>query len=323
MASRKRTFGNSLATNLETLNILESNHNGLPFRPPPGFQPTLDVPRYLFRVSSPGCAGLTTPDVAQSASAASNYALSRTCLFRIEDASLAADMVHKHLTWASPRAADNLVSWTSSLLTALVYVFYRHARFRETLDDISLVVVDTSRFLDRTFISDLDLIRAFLPHSDGGALAGLDALRRRRHSVWAGSYHFGEYLTQGSLGLTGRCCAAVSARRVVDAGLLDLHPRFAEFARWTRGEEDWASLVVELREPFYARPGSSGAPRRQVFPNDAQSIGRIASLFGVGWRAPVAVALLALAPNRMGAIDLLLNFRLIGPAWGMSLSSQR
>ncbi|KAJ4155546.1 hypothetical protein LMH87_000785 [Akanthomyces muscarius] len=310
MAPRNRGLGSSLATNLETLHILESNQNGVPFRPPSGFRPTLNVPRYLFRVCSSGSAGLTTPDLAQSASAASNYALSRTCLFRLDDASLAADMVFKHLTWASPRAADNLVSWTSSLLTALVYVFYRHARFRESFDDISLYVVDTTRFPDLTFICDLDLIRAFRQHS--GALANLEALRHRKHSVWAGSYHFGEYLSQGSLGLTGRCCSGVSARRMMDGGLLDLHPRFAEFAQWARGEEDWASLVVQLREPFYARSGSA---RRQVYPNDAQIMSRIGNLFGVGWRAPVAVALLALAPNRMGATDLLLNFRLLGPMW--------
>lgn len=99
IASRNSTFGNSLATSLETLNILESNHDGLPFRRLPGFQPTLDVPRYLFRVSSPGCAGLTTPDLAQSASAASNHALvadvplsPRRCLARRRHGPQAPDL---------------------------------------------------------------------------------------------------------------------------------------------------------------------------------------------------------------------------------------
>ncbi|XWW95797.1 hypothetical protein V2A60_003765 [Cordyceps javanica] len=316
MASRHSLMEN-LAVNLEALHILESNRDGLRFSPPDGFRRS-PVPRYLFRVCSPNSAGRTTLDVVESASAASSYHASRTCLFRMDDAKLAADMVSKHLRWLPPRAADNLVSWTSSLLAALVYVFYRRARCSERLRDISVFVVDTWAFREDTFARDLDLIRAFARHDDGdlASLAGLR--RRRRHGRWAGSYSLGEYLTQGALSLAGRC-ARVTAQDMVDCGLLELHPRFAEFARWAKGDEAWAELVIELREPFYTRPASSAPAAavggRRVFPNDAQIMSRIGNLFGVGWRAPIAVALLSLAPNRTGAVELLLNFGLLGQVW--------
>ncbi|TQV92911.1 hypothetical protein IF1G_08214 [Cordyceps javanica] len=299
MASRHSLMEN-LAVNLEALHILESNRDGLRFSPPDGFRRS-PVPRYLFRVCSPNSAGRTTLDVVESASAASSYHASRTCLFRMDDPTLAADMVSKHLR---------------SLLAALVYVFYRRARCSERLRDISVFVVDTWAFREDTFARDLDLIRAFARH-DGGDLANLAGLRRRRrHGRWAGSYAFGEYLTQGALSLAGRC-ARVTAQDMVDCGLLELHPRFAEFARWAKGDEAWADLVIELREPFYTRPASSAsaAGGRRVFPNDAQIMSRIGNLFGVGWRAPIAVALLSLAPNRTGAVELLLNFGLLGQVW--------
>ncbi|KAJ6780196.1 hypothetical protein PWT90_04456 [Aphanocladium album] len=311
MASKNRTV-NTLSVNLETLQILESNTNGLLFCPPRGFRRELDTPRYLFRVCSSSSAGCTTPEAARSASAAASYPASRTCLFHM-DRKVAADMVLKHLDWKSPVAADNLVSWTSSLLTALVYIFYRRAFYPESFQDIFLYVIDTSVFHRNMFLSDLDLIRSFQKYDAG--LAHLAGLRRQRHTCFDGTFYFGEYLSQGSLNILGRC-ACVGAQSMVDGGLLDLHPRFDEFAQWTKGQERWASLVVELRQPFYQRPatGASDASR-SLYPNDAEIVSGIAGLFGAGWRAPMAMALLALAPNRTGAIEVLWNFRERGEIW--------
>ncbi|KAH6714588.1 hypothetical protein BKA61DRAFT_605536 [Leptodontidium sp. MPI-SDFR-AT-0119] len=46
---------------------------------------------------------------------------------------------------------DNLVSWTSSLLFALVYIFHLHANSndRSAFDDIHLCIIDTNQFLKR------------------------------------------------------------------------------------------------------------------------------------------------------------------------------
>ncbi|EGX95935.1 hypothetical protein CCM_00589 [Cordyceps militaris CM01] len=284
----------------------------LPFAaPPPGSPPRTPVPRYLFRVCSPRSAagGCTTPPQwAVSLSAASGHALSRTDLFRLDDANVAADMVLRHLCWQSSSpapppppaavvAADNLLSWTSSLLAALVYLFYRRAA--DELGEVWLCVVDTTRFATGTFIRDADLVGAFC---DDRRLGG-------------GGWSRGEYLTQGALGLEGRCAAA-TACHMLDAGLLELHPRFARMARWSRQDAAAAcgGVMAELRRPFY-EPRDPPAGRRRVFANDAQIMSRIGDLFGVGWRAPVAVALLSLAPNRTGAGELLLNFGKLGQQW--------
>lgn len=59
-------------------------------------------------------------------------------------------MLYIHLRWWGTLSdPDNLVSWTSSLLFALQYVFYRHYSSKDgsSLDTIDLCVVDTLLFL--------------------------------------------------------------------------------------------------------------------------------------------------------------------------------
>lgn len=303
-----------LTAGLGTLNLVESNQDGLSFSPPDGFRRSA-IPRYLFRVYAPKTAASTTLDRVESVSAVVGAPSSRTCLFDL-DKSTAADMVDKHLQWEETSAPDNLVSWTSSLWTALLYIFYRHAHDSALFGDIYLYIVDTSKFSDKTFMCDLDLIRAFKDRDR--RLSNLWGLRHKpRGGFWSGSYYFGEYLTQGSLSLEGKC-ARVTAKEMMNNGLPELQPRFDQFAAWDRNEAGWAKLVVELREPFYAPPAEDVGERR-VGPNDndASIMRRIGNLFGVGWRAPVALALFSLAPNRTGAVDLLFGFENDGPPWGM------
>lgn len=69
--------------------------------------------------------------------------------------------------WVPSSKLDNLVSWTSSILCAVIYMFYQRAYYREKPENIYLCITDTTRFADMTFMWDLDLIKAFKEDSEG------------------------------------------------------------------------------------------------------------------------------------------------------------
>ena len=109
-------------------------------------------------------------------------------------------MIHRHLMWK--QGPDNLVSWTSSLPFALVYMFHLHANARDGSDfeDIQLCIVDTTCLPRGIFVRDLDLIRAYSSHDVD--LAETEKLRTLRQG---GRFYFGEYLSQGALKIEGGC----------------------------------------------------------------------------------------------------------------------
>ena len=83
-----------------------------------------------------------------------------------------AGTLNRHLCWwGKPTDPDNLVSWTSSLLFAFQYIFYRHnhSRDRSSLDGIDLCIVDTATFPDGGFLPDMDLIHRRKPAGLGGS----------------------------------------------------------------------------------------------------------------------------------------------------------
>ncbi|EHK18422.1 uncharacterized protein TRIVIDRAFT_68442 [Trichoderma virens Gv29-8] len=178
----------------------------------------------------------------------SHAASSRTDIFSREDKQRAADMLARHLQWEK-NPGDNMVSWTASLLFALVYIFLRASIHNEaTLDEIQLLVVDTSSFPKGVFMRDLDLTSDF-----SSIDRNLQNHKRLRSKQTSGLYYdFGEYLSQGALKIDGRC-QIVSARSIINRGLCDIRLEFKEFSNWKQGPEfaRWASAVLEMREVFY------------------------------------------------------------------------
>lgn len=78
------------------------------------------------------------------------------------DKTRAAEMVAERRLWSTTGTEDNLVSWTSSLLYALVYIIYHLAKVDNIgTFDIHVCVIDTSDFPKRVFLRDLDLILAY------------------------------------------------------------------------------------------------------------------------------------------------------------------
>lgn len=282
----------------------------LRFEPPDDYKKLVEIPRYLFRVFSRESAGETTSSWVHSASVGvqSPHPTHEIDIFK-KKKTTAAEMVNSHLRWipSSAGEADNLVSWTSSLLYALLYVFYQRAYYDEPFERISLCVIDTTLFPENTFISDLDLIKLFKPYHT--RLANLQEMRNWQRPGYHGTYYFGEYLSQGSLKVMDRC-KIVHSQQMIDNGLLDLHPRFREFSTWPlKQKPSWANLANELRQPFY-----HNEPRERMTPQDQMTgIIRVGNLFGVLWRIPVALYLFSLVPFRNDAVSVLAGFERVLP----------
>ena len=260
-----------------------------------------DIPRYLFRVSTPRSDG-TTDKVWVRSKDAKFFPVDGTVdLFANSNDREAASMLNRHLRWkGEPENSDNLVSWTSSLLFALQYIFYRrnHQKDQSPFEAIDLCIIDTTAFPKGVFLRDMDLMDAYSPsHPDVKHFQGL---RTRRHYRFCGSYYFGEYLSQGALKIEAKC-KIVSAQAILDQGLLSLQPLF----QVSTGVPKWADEVIALREDFY----QTHTEPELVTKSETQAAIDIAQLFGPHWRLPVAANLLALRPRRRHDEGLLRAFR--------------
>ncbi|KAL2843080.1 hypothetical protein BJX68DRAFT_270404 [Aspergillus pseudodeflectus] len=253
-----------------------------------------NIPRYLFRVVSPLSDGHTDSTWVRSKAACQNLRYSQEDIFDNLDSQKRHAVAHAlnlHLRWWSEDGVvDNFVSWTSSLLFALQYIYYRHHHKRDgsSLEDIKLYVVDTTSFPRGTFLRDLDLMQAFFDPSDRSR-EGLNSFRKLRE----GSYYFGEYLTQGSLRITDKH-QVVSASSLFRGDLLQrLQPVLLDI--WDSPDEEprLANAVRDLRGLIWPvgtfDPPSATEMRRRLL-----AVEEITNLFDEGWRFPLAVYFAAL-----------------------------
>ncbi|KAF4886040.1 hypothetical protein CGCF415_v006602 [Colletotrichum fructicola] len=203
-------------------------------------QCTSSIPRFLFRLTGPLSAGETSTTSVSSRAWLNNSPTRHHDLFSTTPFSpaLIAHKLEDHLL--SLHAFDsNLVSWTSSLLFALHYAVHRHYT-GESLQDLYLLVVDTTQFPEGVFIRDLEAIDAFRGYSR--IPPDKDGLKR----LWrwrSGNAYFGEYLSQGRLPLDPELCDRVSLQTLSEAGLRSLFP-----ALWYRDlPATWCGAVLILR----------------------------------------------------------------------------
>lgn len=195
---------------------------------------------------------------------------------------------------------DNFVSWTSSLLFALVYIFYLHANRRDGSDftEIYICIIDTTRFAKGVFLQDLDLIRAYSAFDR--ALADTLKLRTEKHG---GRFYFGEYLSQGALKIKGKC-AIVPASALIERGLFDLQPIFEEFAHWEKAfTPPWVYPVLHLRNDIDRK--TAGASTSTVL----RAVNCIIQLFEPPWRLPMAANLIGSLCCRIEDPSILEFFR--------------
>ncbi|KAL4811593.1 hypothetical protein BDW67DRAFT_190411 [Aspergillus spinulosporus] len=260
------------------------------FNPPPDSKLAQDhldnIPRYLFRVASPKSDGETNAEWRR----------------------VIACTLNRHLRWwPKEKFDDNFVSWTSSLLFALQYIYYRHrsTRDRSSLDDIKLYVVDTSCFPRGTFLRDLDLMDAFSGFDDSEPSdKNLKDFRNfRNRDMW----YFGEYLSQGSLRIAGKHQRISAASLFQDRLLSRLQPFFPDIQIRVDDEPRWASQVVCFRKQFMSASLSSREVR-----NSLTALRDIMQLFDPEWRFPLAVYFASLIGPKVegeGAVALCDFFR--------------
>ena len=261
-----------------------------------------DVPRYLFRISTPKSDGTTDKFWVKSKDARHGRMNSREDVLELDDNQQVASLLNRHLRWwGKANDPDNFVSWTSSLLFALQYVFYRHTHEKDgsSLADIYLYIVDTAGFRKGTFVRDMDLILAYCSFDE--KLQDLKCLRTEKRSRFSGSFYFGEYLSQGALKIEDKC-QCVSAQVIIDQGLFHLQPEFSKSI--VAEKPSWSNEVLRLREPFY----HNSAKAQPVTKEELEAAIKIAQLFGPGWRLPMAANLIGLLPRLSEDPAILLAF---------------
>ena len=273
----------------------------LPFNPGSDFRIRSEglrkVDRYLFRVFDKNSDGSTdniwakSRDVNHPEPCANSY----KDIFARDDRREAAQALRRHLQWdGGPHEEDNFVSWSSSLLVVLQYAHFRARHFPgndlNSTSGMSLCVVDTTLLPPMSFMRDMDLLSAFSQYDDTFSektLPNLQSLRRKKHTLYSGSYYFGEYLSQGALRIEG-CCSIRLMQDIIDAGLYKLREELKSAAT---GAEMWANKVIMLREKFYtSRPWP-------VDDNAVAAALHIGNLYGSTWVLPIALAFLALQPR--------------------------
>lgn len=251
-----------------------------------------DIPRYLFRVASPHSDGNTNETWVRSDSSYRNKASSMEDIFFNLDAekrAKIAQILNLHLRWWPKHGAeDNFVSWTSSLLFAIQYIYYRHLSPKDgsSLPEIRLYVIDTTRFPRGTFIRDLDLINIFCESDEN--LKDLQSLRNRP------SYYFGEYLSQGALKIENKCQMIPAEILFEQNRLRRLQPHFAQLHRETRrAKPEWVKEVIRLRKTIWPDTGLPIFSLAEMW-DRLQAVEEIIQNIAPGWRLPLAIYFAAL-----------------------------
>lgn len=213
-------------------------------------------PRFLFRTFDHKSSGRSDDRVI--ASPAAKYGLPHHTkdIFTL-DSDTAISIVDKHLnpwlrknsTDTDPYRDDNFMSWTTSLLYAVQYAYYRRSRYGCSLDHIKICVVDVSMFPPGQFIRSCNLLQAY--HGLGRS-AGMQNLYSTTLLVYM--YTFGEYLSQGRM-VHHRYCettqrrssSVISMACLERNGIYTLYPELAD----PTGHGVWALRTIQLRKLWH------------------------------------------------------------------------
>jgi hypothetical protein len=251
------------------------------------------IPRYLFRVASPKSAGTTNETWVRSESASQNGNSYTDDIFfdlNIEKRTTIARILNLHLRWWQKHGLrDNFVSWTSSLLFAIQYIYYRHLSHKDgsSLEQIKLYVIDTKQFPKGTFLRDLDLINAFWGSDNHRAGKNLENLRYIRNET---ENYFGEYLSQGSLKIEGKCEIISGQSLIEDGRLRRLQPHFCEShdIPTSNGKPIWVKEVIRLRGAIWRATDSALLSSSETV-DRLEALEEIVQTLKPGWRFPLAI----------------------------------
>lgn len=251
-----------------------------------------NIPQYLFRVASPRSDGETNETWVRSASACLNTGSSKEDIFfNLNNKKRAdvAEILNVHLRWwPKKNLEDNFVSWTSSLLFAIQYIYYRHLSPQDgsSLAEIRIYVIDTTRFPRGTFIRDLDLIHVFCKFD--GSLENLQSMRNSH------DFYFGEYLSQGSLKIENKC-QTIPAKIIFEQDRLRrIQPQFAELHHEINEvKPKWVKEVVRLRKAIWPYTELRSISLAEML-DRLEAIEKITQEVAPDWRFPIAIYFTAL-----------------------------
>lgn len=251
------------------------------------------IPRYLFRVASPKSAGTTNETWVRSELATQGQnPYTDDIFFNLNDEmrTTVARTLNLHLRWWPKRGIrDNFVSWTSSLLFAIQHIYYRHLSPDDgsSLEQIKLYLIDTDLFPKGIFLRDLDLINASWESDNHPAGKNLENLRYLRNQP---ENYFGEYLSQASLTIEGKC-EIISAQSIFkDKRLLRLQPNFCEFhdLPFNKGKPVWVREVARLREAIW-RTTDPGILSPAEMSHRLEALKEIVRNLDPSWKYPLAI----------------------------------
>ncbi|KAK4497643.1 hypothetical protein PRZ48_010296 [Zasmidium cellare] len=207
----------------------------------------LAPPRYLFRVSDSRSSGTSNGSFVASIASVSTPDESRLDLLSLDEEE-ARKRLYGHLTKSTVVGDidDNLMSWTSSLLFAIQYAIYRSHQLGCHPNDVEIIAVDTSKFHKGQFGRDLELLHRCKAREDGRP-----ELKRFMDMRLRIDYDNGEYLSQGTVDIEGRCCMT-TLEELLNAGLYRLYPEFQDL----EGATQWTNRVKNLRT-LWAQQGAT------------------------------------------------------------------
>ncbi|RAH58279.1 hypothetical protein BO85DRAFT_448338 [Aspergillus piperis CBS 112811] len=200
-----------------------------------------EIPRYLFRAFDGESSGRSDHHVVASAeSISAESERSRTDILSRPPGE-STRMLYNHLKWFKSKDADNLMSWSGSLLYVIQYAIWRCNKWCRDPAEVYIRIVDTRKFPRGQFARDKSLLRVYrdAPESDPSMRSFFD------FRLGYPYYDNGEYLSQGVLHHAGRS-SVVSLKQLIQAGLYDLYHEFADAsARYL-----WAKRVKSLRSAW-------------------------------------------------------------------------
>ena len=206
-----------------------------------------DVPRYLFRAFDYQSSGRSNHSVIASAESISAIYRSRVDLLS-RTAKEITQMLYSHLDKScfGGERTDNLMSWSSSLLFVIQYAIWRchqHQRYKRHLGpaEIKICMIDTRNLPRGQFVRDMSLLRGYCeaPEADERMRSFFNFRLKNAY------YDNGEYLSQGALHHAGRS-SVVSLAQLIQAGLHDLYPQFAD----PTTTNSWTKRVGSLRSEW-------------------------------------------------------------------------
>jgi hypothetical protein len=261
--------------------------NEVPFCPSGNLVTKLrDTPRYLFRVWSKASAGENSNEWMIS-----DDGLNLKDIFARGYPTTAVALC-EHLNWSRKKSCkDPFISWTTSLLVAILYAIFKHKHESVELNTIYLCIVDTTLFPDGVFIKDLDLIEEVnnktpIYHRE---LKNLLKLRDTPSKIYPGVYYYGEYLSQGQTKIKGRSYT-MPFDKIINNHLFAIVPQFK--AEIKSDALYWAKAVLKFREPFYNEMDPVEIDKAELSAAKA-----IALEFDTKWFLPMLANLLSLRPH--------------------------